>query len=114
VAHGSAESGAMKDLGKPGAGELHARIDERRLETEHGFGTAAPAVLCVDSAGPIGHRASPRLYPSTCEERAGDLSYNPEQHAQRFSALKLPIGPFLTLIGREGNPCYACVCRHSD
>ena len=43
MAHGSADSGAMKDLGKPGAGELHARIDERGLETEHGLGTAAPA-----------------------------------------------------------------------
>ena len=53
----------MKDLGKPGAGEPHARFDERGLETEHGLGTAAPAALCVDSAGPIGHRASPRLYP---------------------------------------------------
>src|SRR5215204_943093 len=27
--HGSAESSAMKDLGKPGAGKLHARFDER-------------------------------------------------------------------------------------
>ncbi len=54
----------MKDLGKPGAGDLHARIDERGLETEHGLGTAAPAINCVDSAGPIGHRASPRLYPN--------------------------------------------------
>lgn len=52
----------MKDLGKPGAGELHARFDERGLETEPGLGTAAPAAVCVDSAGPIGHRASPRLY----------------------------------------------------
>jgi len=33
VAYGSAESDAMKDLGKPGAGEPHARIDERGLET---------------------------------------------------------------------------------
>jgi len=40
-------------------------LPTRRLETEHGFGTAAPAALCVDSAGPIGHRASPRLYPGT-------------------------------------------------
>jgi hypothetical protein len=42
--HGSADSVAMKDLGKPGAGEPHARFDERGLETEHGLGTAAPAV----------------------------------------------------------------------
>ena len=33
----------MNDLGKPGAGDRHARIDERGLETEHGLGTAAPA-----------------------------------------------------------------------
>ena len=53
----------MNDLGKPGAGERHARIDERGLETGYGFGTAAPAAKCVDSAGPIDYRASPRLYP---------------------------------------------------
>jgi hypothetical protein len=34
----------MKDLGKPGAGEPPARIDERGLETGYGLGTAAPAV----------------------------------------------------------------------
>ena len=38
MAHGNADSRSMKDLGKPGAGELHARFDERGLETEHGFG----------------------------------------------------------------------------
>ncbi len=63
MVHGSAESGAVKDLGKPGAGEPHARFDERGLETEPGRGTAEPAACCVDSAGPPGHRASPRLYP---------------------------------------------------
>ena len=41
--HGNADSDAMKDLGKPGAGDLHARFDERGLETGHGLGTAAPA-----------------------------------------------------------------------
>lgn len=51
----------MKDLGKPGAGEPHARIDERGLETGYGLGTAAPAALCLDSAAPIDYRASPRL-----------------------------------------------------
>ena len=45
MVHGNAESDAMKDLGKPGAGELHARIDERGLETGHGLGTAAPATF---------------------------------------------------------------------
>jgi hypothetical protein len=63
VEHGSAESGAMKGLGKPCAGEQHARFDERGLETGYGLGTAAPAARCVDSAGPIDYRASPRLYP---------------------------------------------------
>jgi len=43
VVHGNADSDAVKDLGKPGAGESHARFDERGLETEHGLGTAAPA-----------------------------------------------------------------------
>jgi hypothetical protein len=57
------DSVAMKDLGKPGAGEPHARFDERGLETEHGLGIAAPATSCVDSAGSIRYRASPRLYP---------------------------------------------------
>ncbi len=27
----------------------------------YGLGTAAPATLCVDSAGPLDYRASPRL-----------------------------------------------------
>ncbi len=53
----------MNGLGKPGAGTSHARFDEGGLETGHGFGTAAPTMQCVDSAGPIGHRASPLLYP---------------------------------------------------
>ena len=61
MVHGDAENDAMKDLGKPGAGEPHARIDERGLETGYGLGAAAPAALCLDSAGPIDYRASPRL-----------------------------------------------------
>jgi hypothetical protein len=75
VAHGSAESGAMKDLGKPGAGELHARIDEvdwkrstvsgpQRLQF---YAWTAPDLSAIAPA---------RLYPSTCEGRAGDVSYN--------------------------------------
>ena len=40
---GNAESGAMKDLGKPDEGEPHVRFDEGRLETGLGLGTAAPA-----------------------------------------------------------------------
>src|SRR5258708_3945411 len=63
VGDGSNESGAMKGLGKPCAGERHARFDERGLETGYGLGTAAPAARCMDSAGPIDYRASPRLYP---------------------------------------------------
>ena len=31
--YGSADSGAMNDLGEPGAGESHARFDEGGLET---------------------------------------------------------------------------------
>jgi len=38
VVSGSADSGAVKDLGKPGAGESHARFDEGRLETGSGLG----------------------------------------------------------------------------
>src|SRR5258708_31530028 len=83
VVQGSAESDAVKDLGKPCAGELHARIDERGLETGHGLGTAAPASLCVDSAGPIGYRASPRL----CRPQA-------------TTAKKLVQCPYLIKIGR--------------
>ena len=37
MVHGSADSDAMKDLGKPCEGEPHARIDEREQETEHGL-----------------------------------------------------------------------------
>jgi hypothetical protein len=59
---GNADSGAVKGLGKPGAGEPHARFDEGRLETGPGRGTAEPAKSCVDSAGPAGHRASLLLY----------------------------------------------------
>ena len=36
-------------------------LPTRRLETGYGLGTAAPAALCLDSAGPIDYRASPRL-----------------------------------------------------
>ena len=63
MAEGSADSSTMNGLGKPGAGEPHARFDEGGLETGHGLGTAAPKMQCVDSAGPNGHRASPLLYP---------------------------------------------------
>ena len=52
----------MNDLGEPGAGKSHARFDEGGLETGLGLGTAAPAMKCVDSAGPYGYRASPLLY----------------------------------------------------
>ena len=39
---GNADSGAVNGLGKPCAGEPHARFDEGRLETGHGrFGTAS-------------------------------------------------------------------------
>ena len=62
MVHGSADSGAMNDLGEPGAGESHARFDEGELETGLGLGTAAPAMKCVDSAGPSSYRASSLLY----------------------------------------------------
>ncbi len=61
MVHGTADSDAVKGLGKPCDRNGHARIDERGLETGHGLGTAAPAARCVDSAGLIGYRASPRL-----------------------------------------------------
>jgi SnoaL-like domain len=64
VGDGNAESGPVNGPGKPGEGKPHARIDEGELETGHGLGTAAPAMKCVDSAGPIGHRASSLLYPT--------------------------------------------------
>ena len=44
VVHGNADSGAVKDLGKPCDRKGRARIDERGLETEYGLGPAAPAV----------------------------------------------------------------------
>ena len=40
---GNADSGAVKGLGKPSAGEPHARFDEGGLETEPGLGPAEPA-----------------------------------------------------------------------
>src|SRR5689334_12720720 len=73
VVHGSADSDAMKDLGKPCEGEPHARIDEREQETEHGLGTAAPARKCVDSAGSNGHRACSRLYCWSSSPRAAPM-----------------------------------------
>ena len=39
----NADSGAVKGLGKPSAGEPHARFDEGGLETEPGLGPAEPA-----------------------------------------------------------------------
>src|SRR3954471_17894950 len=59
---GNADSGAVNDLGKPCAGEPHARFDEGRLETESGLGSAEPAMHCMDSAGPFDYRASLLLY----------------------------------------------------
>ena len=59
---GNADSGAVNDLGKPCAGEPHARFDEGRLETGSGLGSAEPATHCMDSAGPFDHRASLLLY----------------------------------------------------
>ena len=37
MAQGSADSGAMKDPGKPDEGEPHVRFDEGRLETGLGL-----------------------------------------------------------------------------
>ena len=37
-------------------------LSTRRLKRRDGLGTAAPTARCVDSAGPIDHRPSPRLY----------------------------------------------------
>ena len=37
-------------------------LDEGRLETESGLGSAEPAMHCVDSARPIDYRASLLLY----------------------------------------------------
>jgi hypothetical protein len=52
MAYGDADSGAMKDLGKPGAGESHARFDEGRLETGSGLGQPSLRRVSRDSAGP--------------------------------------------------------------
>src|SRR6478752_5353292 len=37
-------------------------LGEGRLETGSGLGSAEPATLCMDSAGPFDHRASLLLY----------------------------------------------------
>ena len=63
MGQGSADSDAMKDLGKPCAREPHARIDERGLETEP---WSRDRSACNEVRGQRrimnGHRASPRLY----------------------------------------------------
>ena len=64
LAQGSADSGAVKDLGKLDEGEPHVRIDEGRLET--GLGVEAQrlqpdAWTALDQKS---HRASLLLYPS--------------------------------------------------
>ncbi len=40
--------------------------DERGMETEHALGTAAPAMKCVDSAGPIRPPRQPPTLPPRC------------------------------------------------
>ena len=94
MVHGSAESGAVKDLGKPGARESHARFDERGLETEYGLGpqrlqrdawtapdlsTTAPAPDSTDGASeatrriPIAHGLSGRLIPPESRQNRRQL-----------------------------------------
>ena len=70
MVQGNADSGAVKDLGKPGAGESHARFDEGRLETGSGLGSAEPTMQCVDSAGPprLPRQSPTLLFPLLAEE----------------------------------------------
>ena len=48
---------AVNGVGKPCAGEPHARFDGRELETEHDRATATEK---NDPAGNRGHRTAPR------------------------------------------------------
>ena len=63
MAQGNAESVTKKGHGKPGAGEPHARFDERGLETER---PSWDRRACTDPAWTAPddhrHRASPLLY----------------------------------------------------
>src|SRR5438876_11708094 len=55
----------VKPVREPGAGNLHARFDERGGETERWTSRRAQqrtTPRAVGAAGPVRHRASPRLY----------------------------------------------------
>ena len=61
----------VKSVREPGAGNLHARFDERGGETERWTSRRAQqrkTPRALGAAGPVHHRASPRLY------RTGALS----------------------------------------
>ena len=59
---GSAESRAVNDLGKPGAGESHARFDEGRLET--GQPVSGPQRLRCSAWTAPDHERPPRQPPT--------------------------------------------------
>ena len=83
MAQGSADSGAVKDLGKPDDGEPHVRIDEGRLETglvlgpqrlQLDAGTAPDqrATAPVSYSTPSKYQVLPRMdTPKTRDKKAG-------------------------------------------
>jgi hypothetical protein len=63
MAHGSADSDPMNDLGKLGAGESHAQFDEGGLETEsRSRDRSACSYMRGQRRTKHGHRASSLLY----------------------------------------------------
>jgi hypothetical protein len=110
---GNAESGAGNALGKPGAGEPQARIDEGRLGTESDLGNAEPAervrgqrrttpprvslLLCTRGALNA-HRGSngscsPKLSVSTPGQCAGTRVCSPTPRSRIVDRVRLK--PFL-------------------
>jgi len=106
VVHGNVESDAMKDLGKPGAGESHARFDERGLETGHGLGTAAPAT-CAWTAPDLSATA-PALDSDPLDSRITCGASDATNRCGRLShALRLPSFREAVLPLLEATECHS-------
>jgi hypothetical protein len=74
----------MNDLGKPGAGKLHARFDEGRLETEPGLGPAEPAKRVRGQRRTIRPPRQPPTLPAATYLRIrGDRNSAPQVHILR-------------------------------
>jgi hypothetical protein len=98
---------AVNDVGKPCAGEPHARIDGRELETEHttdhGDGEEPPAPSAA-AASTTSRRACPQA-----DRRQSPPSTGPRRPDQRLRTRGLK--PLVTDNGRILEPDTPIACR---